>query len=134
MRKWGRACQVCGAYHKHIHHLLYREYPQDSIADDLMPVCADCHSDIHEHFRCPMERKSVIAFLRKKHHGRRKIVINEEFRKKQRKKAAQAREREERALKARRSPRKYRIKEKKPKKDKWEWLMAKYPNLYGRAK
>lgn len=134
LRMWGNGCQVCGGYHKHLHHLLYRQFPQDSIPEDLMPVCQDCHRSIHEHFKVPMEREVVIRFFRKKRG--KQLVIDKEYRKQQSKIAKQRRDDQERRKQARIIPRKNRIKAGRKAarsfEKKWAWLIRRHPELYGK--
>lgn len=50
IRTWGNECQLCGSSKNiQIHHRTYdRVFNED--VDDLMVVCAKCHSDIHGGF------------------------------------------------------------------------------------
>ena len=46
----GGPCRVCGDYGGAIlalHHLVFREDHGDDLADNLVPVCWDCHRALH---------------------------------------------------------------------------------------
>ena len=46
----GSACRICGQTNPavlHLHHLVHRDDRGDDIADNLAPLCADCHRGVH---------------------------------------------------------------------------------------
>ena len=46
----GDACRICGQTNSavlHLHHLVHRDDRGDDVADNLAPLCADCHHGVH---------------------------------------------------------------------------------------
>jgi 5-methylcytosine-specific restriction endonuclease McrA len=48
LKRDGWRCQYCGAsYRLEVHHIRSRGRLGDDIDENLITLCADCHSDIH---------------------------------------------------------------------------------------
>lgn len=56
-RDWARArkkvdaegnCRLCGLPWPHAHHIVHRSLGGDEQADNIVPLCAECHLGVHD--------------------------------------------------------------------------------------
>jgi 5-methylcytosine-specific restriction endonuclease McrA len=72
----GSACRICGQTNPavlHLHHLVHRDDRGDDVADNLAPLCGDCHRGVHlrepAHCRLLLSRLSDAEYAYMVTHG-----------------------------------------------------------------